>query len=235
MSATCGAMWKPWVGSLEITALSSRRQRVAANFELEPPTPGSSCAMLRDGTSAAPQRSTRELPGETGLKYHAYFINSLAFEAVSGISHGRFLPGGAGRDRGRAVGADGGRLGGAAAHRQFRLGRYHLDVLAWPRRRRQRAVAGRGRCTQCAAMAGRGAGGDLVAAARLAYRRAHREDIGRSALCRLRQRVGRRLPAKNVHLFAEPGVWVDPAGVCHFCRVAVSVGRAAAAGLLSAR
>ena len=51
---------------------------------------------------------------------------------------------GAGGDRAGAVGADGGRLGGAAADRQFRLGRYHLDVFARPGRRRQRAVAGAG-------------------------------------------------------------------------------------------
>ena len=72
---------------------------------------------------------------------------------------------GAGGDRRLALDPDGGRLGGAAAHRQFRLGRYRLDLFARPGRRRQRAMAGRGRC-QCAAMAGRGPGGDLVAAAR---------------------------------------------------------------------
>ena len=37
--------------------------------------------------------------------------------------------------------------------------------------------------------------------------------------------------AKNVHLFAEPGFRVDPAGVFHFRRIAVSIRRVAIAGL----
>ena len=74
-----------------------------------------------------------------------------------------------------------------------------------PGRRRQRAMADRGRRAERAAMAGRGAGRDLVAAARRAYRDAHRRDIRRSALCRLRQGVGRRCAAQDVHLPAEPG------------------------------
>jgi steroid 5-alpha reductase family enzyme len=41
-------------------------------------------------------------------------------------------------------------------------------------------------------------------------------------LCRFRQGVGRRFPAKDVHLSAEPGVWIDPAGVCDLCRSKVS-------------
>lgn len=58
------------------------------------------------------------------------------------INHvGDFIPWGTGGDRAIALGPDGGGLGGAAAHRQFRLGRYHLDVLARVGGRRKRAVA----------------------------------------------------------------------------------------------
>jgi steroid 5-alpha reductase family enzyme len=59
------------------------------------------------------------------------FSGCLAREAISGILYGRWVSRSAGRDRAVAVGPDGGRLDGAAAHRQFRLGRYHLDLLAW--------------------------------------------------------------------------------------------------------
>ena len=48
---------------------------------------------------------------------------------------------GAGGDRAVALGPDGGRLGRAATHRQFRLGRYDLDFFGRPRRRGQRALA----------------------------------------------------------------------------------------------
>ena len=43
--------------------------------------------------------------------------------------------------------------------------------------------------------------------------------------------MGRGFAAPDVHLPAEPGVWIDPAGVCDFRRGAVSRSRAAAAGL----
>ena len=48
-------------------------------------------------------------------------------------------------DGGVAFGPDGGGLGGAAADRQFRLGRYHLDLFGRACRRGRRAVAGRRR------------------------------------------------------------------------------------------
>jgi hypothetical protein len=48
-------------------------------------------------------------------------------------------------------------------------------------------------------------------------------DIGRSALCRLRERVGPRCAAQNVLVSAKPGVRIDPAGLCDFHRGAVSV------------
>ena len=73
-----------------------------------------------------------------------------------------------------------------------------------------------GRRAERPAMAGRGAGGDLVAAARPAYRGAHRGHHRRSALCRVRQRMGRRFAAPDVHLPAKSGVRIDPAGVCDF-------------------
>ena len=130
-----------------------------------------------------------------------------------------------------ALGPDGGRLGGAAADRQFRLGRYHLDFCGRPGRRRERIVAGRGRGAECAAMAGGGAGGDLVAAARDPYRDPHRRDHRRPALCRLRQGMGRQFAAPDVRLPAEPGAGIDPAGVCDFCRGALSRRRVAASGL----
>jgi len=56
---------------------------------------------------------------------------------------------------------------GAAAHRQFRLGGYDLDLFSRPGGRRSCAVAGRRNFPQRAAMAGGSAGGDLVAAARV--------------------------------------------------------------------
>ena len=122
-----------------------------------------------------------------------------------GILHDGFVSRGAGCHRAVAVGPDGGRLAGAAADRQFRLGRHHLDLFARPGRRRQRAVAGRGRRAERPAMAGRGAGRDLVAAARRAYRDPHRGDRRRPALCGLRQGMGRRCAATDVRLPAEAG------------------------------
>src|SRR5882757_7899459 len=73
------------------------------------------------------------------------FCKCWPFPGIIGILHDRFLSGSAGGDGRLALGPDGGRLPGAAANRQFRLRRYHLDVFARPGRRRRRAVAGRGR------------------------------------------------------------------------------------------
>ena len=50
----------------------------------------------------------------------------------------------------------------------------------------------------------------------------HRGHYRRSALCRLRQRMGRRFAAQDVRVSAEPGFRIDPAGVCDFRRGAVS-------------
>src|SRR6201986_912548 len=55
------------------------------------------------------------------------------------------VPLGAPRDRAVAVRTDGWRLGGAAAHRQFRLGRHHLDLRSRAGWRGKCAVADRGR------------------------------------------------------------------------------------------
>src|SRR5882672_5969063 len=71
-------------------------------------------------------------------------------------------------------------------------------------------------------MAGGGIGGELVTAAGLAYRRAHRWYIGRSALCRLCQGMGRRFAAQDVHVSAESGLRVDPAGIRDLGRGAIS-------------
>src|SRR5882672_7569798 len=71
-------------------------------------------------------------------------------------------------------------------------------------------------------MAGGGIGGELVTAAGLAYRRAHRWYIGRSALCRLCQGMGRRFAAQDVHVSAESGLRVDPAGIRDLRRGAIS-------------
>ena len=53
-----------------------------------------------------------------------------------------------------------------------------------------------GGSAQCAAMAGRGAGGDLVAAAGHPYRDPDRRHIGRSALCGVCARMGRLAPRR---------------------------------------
>src|SRR6202012_3664526 len=86
------------------------------------------------------------------------------------IPYDHGVPLGAAGDRAVAVRPDGLGLPGAAAHRQFRLGRHHLDVRGRAGRGGERAVADRGRRTQRAARTGRGAGCDLVVAARPAHR-----------------------------------------------------------------
>src|SRR5450631_3984032 len=151
---------------------------------------------------------------ETGLGLVRIFADTVLLPLISGILDDRFVPGGAGRDRLGALDPDGHRMGGATAHRQFRLGRYHLDLCGGTGRCRQRAVAGRGRCAESAAMAGRGPGGGLVAAAGGPHRRALKGDIGRSPLRRFRQRMGRGFAAPDVRLPAKSGVRIDPAGVC---------------------
>lgn len=122
-------------------------------------------------------------------------------------------------------------MGRARANRQFRLGRHHLDVCGWAHRRRQRALAGRGRDAEPAAMAGRRPGGDLVAAAWGPHCHSHRRHHGRSPLCGVRQGMGRPFGAPDVHVPAESGVRIDPAGVCDLRRGAVSAKHAAPAGL----
>ena len=69
----------------------------------------------------------------------------------------------------------------------------------------------------------------------IAYRDPHRRDHRRPALCGLRQGMGRRFAAEDVHLPAEPGAGIDPAGVCDLCRGALSRRRAAALRIISAR
>ena len=99
------------------------------------------------------------------------------------IPYDHRVPLGAAGDRAVAVRPDGICLGGAAAHRQFRLGRHDLDLCGRAGRRGQRAVADRGRGAERTAMAGRSAGCDLVAAAGLhiADRTAHIMDDPRYA------------------------------------------------------
>ena len=121
---------------------------------------------------------------------------------------------GAGGDCRVAFGPDGGRLDGAAADRQFRLGRYDLDLFARPGRRRQRAVAAR-RAPR--PMRGNGwwrrwsRSGRCGSGSHIAIRT--RRDHRRSALCRLCQGMGHRFAAQDVHLPAEAGARLDPAGV----------------------
>ena len=56
-----------------------------------------------------------------------------------------------------------------------------------------------------------------------AYRDPHRRDIGRSALCRLRQGMGRRCAARRMFIFLQnQALGIDPAGVCDLCRGARS-------------
>ena len=69
----------------------------------------------------------------------------------------------------------------------------------------------------------------------LAYRGAHRGHHRRSALRRLCQGVGRRFAAQDVRLPAEPGVRIDPAGVCDFRRGAVSGPTRCGCRIISAR
>src|ERR1700716_3087322 len=71
-----------------------------------------------------------------------------------------------------------------------------------------------GRRAERSAMAGGSPGGDLVAAAGVAYLSRNRRETGRSALCGRRQRVGSECAAQNGRVSAEPGFRVDPAGVC---------------------
>src|ERR1700688_294714 len=77
--------------------------------EKRPVTPG------RDGK--------RELRRETRLRGIAYLRNILCVRRLTGFLHDRCGSRSAGRDRGVAIAPDGNRLGGAAANRQFRLGR----------------------------------------------------------------------------------------------------------------
>ena len=116
---------------------------------------------------------------------------------------GEFIPRGTGSDGGVARDPDGRGLGGTAAHRQFRLGRYHLDVFGRPGRRGQRAC---GRWKGRAPTARQWLVAALVAAWSLrlgaAYRGTDGRHIGRSALCGVRAGMGRRAP-RRMFLFLQ--------------------------------
>jgi steroid 5-alpha reductase family enzyme len=55
-------------------------------------------------------------------------------------------------------------------------------------------------------------------------------DIGRPALCRVCEGVGRQRIAPDVRLPAKPGPWLGPAGICDLCCSAIPVKPAALAG-----
>ncbi len=157
-------------------------------------------------------------------------LNSRRFALIR-IRHDCSLCDGHCGHRAVAFAPDGNRLGCSAANRQFWVGRHHLDLLARRGRGRQCAVAPRRRSAERAAVAGRGAGGGLVAAAGPAHRRAHRVHRGRPPLRRLRPGMGRQRAAADVHLPAEPGARFDPAGFGDLRRRTCSERRAAPAGL----